>query len=215
MARSCACTLLLGAALALRIGAADATLTLVGGTETHFAGFDAPPVATSVQSSGLQDTLIISDSPLDAISLKYLGSDAGHDLNQFYINSALIFDTNAVVLSSYGTFFAGSPLAFKFKDASDGSAVSNGGNLLAYASYVVLGTFDTAGAFTPYTKNGEFSYVLGFNDGQRIDADYDDLVVGIRLGAALTETVPEPATISLVLCAFAAMSAIERRRRRA
>jgi hypothetical protein len=198
---------LLAAALLATVGAANATVTLVGGTNITFTGYDAPPVLTAPQTQGKQDALLVSDNPLDQITATFLGKEAAH-INQFYVNGGLVFNNLAAAPSTYGPFYAGTPLNFKFKDATDGSEVANGGNLLAFASYVVLGSYDTAGAFTAYTKGGEFDYVLGFNDGLKIDADYDDLVVGIKVSV-----VPEPETYALMLAGLGIMGFVARRRR--
>lgn len=198
---------LLAAALLTTVGIANATVSLVGGKENHFTGYDAPPVLTDPQSSGLQDAKLVSDNPLDQITATFLGKEAGH-INQFYVNGNLVFNNLATAPSTYGPFYASSPLNFKFRDADDGSEVSNGGNLLAFASYVVLGTFDQGGAFTKYTKNGEYDFVLGFNDGYKVDADYDDLVVGIKVSV-----VPEPETYALMLAGLGIMGFVARRRR--
>jgi hypothetical protein len=56
--------------------------------------------------------------------------------------------------------------------------------------------------------SGEFDYVLGFNDGRKIDADYDDLVVGIKVSV-----VPEPETYALMLAGLGIMGFVARRRR--
>jgi len=199
---------LLAAALLATVGAANATVSLVGGTEIdHFSNYDAPPVQTAPQSSGLQNAKLVSDNPLDQITATFLGKEAAH-INQFYVNGSLIFNNLAAAPSSYGPFYASSPLNFKFRDADDGSQVSNGGgSLVDFASYVVLGTFDN-GAFTKYTDSGHFDFVLGFNDGAKVDADYDDLVVGIKVSV-----VPEPETYALMLAGLGIMGFVARRRR--
>ena len=71
-------------------------------------------------------------------------------------------------------------LDFSFLDNTTSQVVKNGTVNANYASFVVLGsTLD--GVFTPYTDGGLYTYVLGFNDGLRVDADYDDMVVGLTL----------------------------------
>jgi hypothetical protein len=201
---------LLAAALLALVGAANASVTLVGGTATSFVNYDDPAILTDPQSSGLRDTLLVSDNPLDQISVTFLGKSAAH-INEFWVNGGLVFDNLVTAPSSYGTFYAGTPLDFKFSDTNDGGSVSNGGNgsLSDFNSYVVLGTFDSGGAFSAYHgMAGEFDYVLGFNDGAIIDADYNDLVVGISVSV-----VPEPETYALMLAGLGIMGFVARRRR--
>lgn len=189
---------------------ANATVTLIGGFQTNFSGYDAPPVLTAAQTSGLRDALLVSNNPLfDAITLTYLGKEAAH-INQFIVNGTVIFDNLATAPQSYGPFIAGTPLNFMFKDTNDNETVPNGGNLSAFASYVVLGTFDNASQFTPYRggSGNPYDYVLGFNDGAKVDADYDDLVVGIRVSV-----VPEPEAYGLALAGMGVVGFAMRRRR--
>jgi hypothetical protein len=113
-------------------------------------------------------------------------------------------DNFAAALSSYGPFYAGSPLNIAFRDSSDGSSVPDGGNPLSFASYVVLGNTD-GGGFTPYTKGGEYDFVLGFNDSYKYDADHNDLVVGFKVSV-----VPEPETYALLLAGLGIMGFIAR-----
>jgi hypothetical protein len=61
--------------------------------------------------------------------------------------------------------------------------------------------------FTPFTLGGTYDLILGFNDGLRVDADYDDMVVGIRVVA-----IPEPESYALMLAGLAAVGFIARRR---
>ena len=63
--------------------------------------------------------------------------------------------------------------------------------------------------FTPFTLGGTYDLILGFNDGLRVDADYDDMVIGIRVVA-----VPEPETYALMLAGLGAVGFIARRRQR-
>lgn len=199
--------LVVAAASLAAAASANAVVTLSGGTYISFAAYNGiPATQTGPQSSGMMDALL-SGEVLDRYTATFLGKEAAH-INQFWVNGSLVFNNLAAVPSTYGPFVAGTPLDFRFKDTNDGSEVNNGGNLLAFASYVVLGTQDQAGAFTPYTKGGEFDFVLGFNDGYKVDADYDDLVVGFKVAA-----IPEPETYALMLAGLGVMGFVARRRR--
>jgi len=197
---------LLAAALLATVGAANATVSLVGGTSISFSGYANPAVLTDPQSSGLENASLVSDNPLDQLTATFLGKAAGH-VNQFFVNGGLVFDNFAAALSSYGPFYAGSPLNIALRDSSDGSSVPDGGNPLPFASHVVLGNTD-GGGFTPYTKGGEYDFVLGFNDSYKYDADHNDLVVGFKVSV-----VPEPETYALLLAGLGIMGFIARRRR--
>ena len=45
-----------------------------------------------------------------------------------------------------------------------------------------------------------YDLILGFNDGLRVDADYDDMVVGLKVAA-----IPEPETYALLLAGLGAI----------
>ena len=63
--------------------------------------------------------------------------------------------------------------------------------------------------FTPATLGGAYDLIIGFNDGLRVDADYDDMVVGLKVVA-----IPEPETYALLLAGLGAVGFIARRRQR-
>ena len=106
----------------------------------------------------------------------------------------------------------GTSFNFDFVDTTTHSVVGNGGGLTgSYASYVVLGSENNRGVFTPYTDGGKFDFVIGFNDSSRVDADYDDLVVGFKA----TPAVPEPASSLAMLVGLAAFGLRLASRRRA
>ncbi|HUG22671.1 PEP-CTERM sorting domain-containing protein [Piscinibacter sp.] len=187
--------------------AANAVVTLSGGTYVTFDGYDAPPVLTDVQTSGLENT-VLSGGKDDQFTATFLGKEAAHK-NEFWVNNTLVFNNLASAPTTYGPFTAGNPMVFSFRDAIDGEDVPNGGNPIVFASYVVFGTMD-GDVFNPYTKNGEYDFVLGFNDGSVNDADYDDLVVGFNV-----TTVPEPETYALMLAGLGVVGFVARRRRAA
>jgi len=197
--------LIVAAAILAATTAANAVVTMTGGTYVEFDEYDAPPVLTTVQTSGMENALL-SGGKDDVFTATFLGKEAAH-LNQFLVDGSVIFNNLASAPTTYGPFTAGNPMAFSFRDNVDDEDVPNGGDPTVFASYVVFGTMD-GDTFTPYTKDGEFDFVLGFNDGSTNDADYDDLVVGFNV-----TTVPEPETYALMLAGLGVVGFVARRRR--
>ena len=193
-----------GAAVLAAAGCAQAGITLTGGTFRTFSGYDVPPVLTDPQSTGLENAVLVGGVGTE-FTATFLGKEAAH-INQFWVNGALVFNNLASAPTTYGPFAAGNPISFQFKDTATGSVVGDGG-AATFASYVVLGT-QAGGVFTPYTKGGQFDFVLGFNDGATHDADFDDLVVGFKVTA-----VPEPETYALMLAGLGVVGFVARRRR--
>lgn len=199
---------LIAIALLAAAGAANATASLNGGTEVHFTGNASANVAIDAQDSGLLNAEVVSNDALDRVTVTFLGKDAGH-LNQLFVDGNLVLDSLAPTASVRGPFQGGNgALNFSFKDTNDNASVPNGGNPLVYASYVVFGSFDQAGAFSAYTKGGEFDYVLGFNDNWHFDKDYNDMVIGINVSP-----VPEADTYALMLAGLGVMGFVAKRRK--
>ena len=63
--------------------------------------------------------------------------------------------------------------------------------------------------FTPFTLGGTYDLILGFNDGLRVDSDYDDMVVGLKVVA-----IPEPETYALLMAGLGVVGFVARRRRK-
>lgn len=201
--------LLTAVALAAAAFGANAQLTYSGGDPlTSFSGYN-PSGSTVPQSAGLVDATI-SAAFAGTLSATFLGFEAvDNDTYGFLLSSGVLSNRGSIGSSVSGRVSAGA-LSFSFSDLTTGETVGNGGNANAsvYSSYVILGTF-TGGVFSPYTMGGAYQLVLGFNDGLKVDADYDDLVVGLRLNP-----VPEPETYALMLAGLGALGFIGRRRRK-
>jgi hypothetical protein len=58
------------------------------------------------------------------------------------------------------------------------------------------------------STRGQSSYLLGYNDSFRGDADFDDIVVRVSVSP-----IPEPSTYALMLAGLAAVGFVARRRR--
>jgi hypothetical protein len=138
----------------------------------------------------------------------FLGFEAlDTDTFVFTLSSGTLSNKGALNATISGPVSPG-PLNFTFSDLFAGTAVGNGQNLGDFTSYAVLGSF-AGSVFTPFTLGGAYDLILGFNDGMRVDADYDDIVVGLRVTA-----VPEPETYALLLAGLASMGFVSARRTR-
>ena len=202
--------LLSALALAALASSAGAQVTYSGGTDRpSFAAYNPNGVAaTLAPTGGKEDALINTTAGI--LTATFLGFEAIDD------------DTFTFNLGAYGTLsnkgapnasISGSVLAgalnFSFADMFQGTSVANGGNPGSdFTSYAVLGTFNGA-VFTPATLGGAYDLIIGFNDGLRVDADYDDMVIGLKVVA-----IPEPETYALLLAGLGAVGFIARRRQR-
>src|SRR6187200_2843757 len=196
------------ALLALAAGA-EAQVTFVGGTDrTVFSNYNPNGVAATLGPvvGGREDSMINTTAGL--LTATFLGFEAlDTDTFTFTLSSGTLSNKGALNASISGPVTAG-PLNFTFADLFQGTAIGNGQNLGDFTSYTVLGSF--AGAvFTPFTLGGPYDLILGFNDGLRVDSDYDDMVVGLKVVA-----IPEPETYALFMAGLGAVGFMARRRRR-
>lgn len=165
-------------------------------------------------TSGLEDALISTALP-GMLSVTFLGKEAGHQ-NLFAVTGTTTLNMlNNVAVGFTDTVQIGAGnLPFSFKDNNDNTAAPNGGNNSngVHGSYVIFGTRNQQGAWTPLTSvgNKSFDLVIGWNDGAKVDADYDDHVLGLTLAP-----VPEPGSYAMMLAGLAAMGFIARRRKQA
>ena len=196
-------------ALALAVTAlgAHAQLTFSGGTDVTSIPFNLLGMTTA---SGIDNALITS-ATAGTLSGTFLGYSAD-DTNTFTFamgNGTITNKTSVAGSTMISGFTGAGPLTFTFADLTQGQSVGNGGNDSSpYDSYVVLGTF-SGSTFTPYTDGGLYTFVLGFNDGLRVDSDYNDLVVGLNQAP-----IPEPETYALLLAGICAVGFVARRRRK-
>ncbi len=199
---------LLALALAAVAAGAQAQVTFVDGTERPvFLNYNPNGAAGTLGPvvGGREDATINTTAGI--LTATFLGFEAiDTDTFTFTLSSGTLSNKGALNATISGPVAAGL-LNFSFADLFQGTSVGNGQNLGDFTSYAVLGSF--AGAvFTPFTMGGAYDLILGFNDGLRVDADYDDLVVGLKVAA-----IPEPETFALFLAGLGALGFMHRRRR--
>jgi len=196
-------------ALATLAMSAGAQVTFVDGTERPvFLNYNPNGVAGTLGPvvGGREDAMINTTTGL--LTATFLGFEAlDTDTFTFNLSSGTLSNKGALNDSISGPVTAG-PLNFTFADLFQGTAIGNGQNLGDFTSYAVLGSF-AGSVFTPFTLGGTYDLILGFNDGMRVDSDYDDIVVGLKVAA-----IPEPEAYALMLAGLAAVGFVSRRRSR-
>ena len=195
-------------ALAAFAVAAQAQVTFSGGTDhPNLTGYDPNGPAglfTPTPVGGKENAMV--DTTAGILRATFLGFEAvDRDTFTFTLGNGTLTNKGPLGSAIFGPVTSGM-LNFTFADLFTGTTVGNGQNLGAYTSYAVLGSF-AGSVFTPYTMGGVYDVILGFNDGARVDADYDDMVVGLRVQA-----VPEPETYALMLAGLGALGFMRRRR---
>lgn len=199
---------LLALALAAVAAGAQAQVTFLDGSERPvFPNYNPNGAAGTLGPvvGGREDATINTTAGI--LTATFLGFEAiDTDTFTFTLSSGTLSNKGALNATISGPVTAGL-LDFSFADLFQGTSVGNGQNLGEFTSYAVLGSF--AGAvFTPFTLGGAYDLILGFNDGLRVDADYDDMVVGLKVAA-----IPEPETYALFLAGLGALGFMHRRRR--
>jgi hypothetical protein len=195
-------------ALAAVAVSAHAQVTFSGGTDVPaIAGYDPNGPAASLVSPGGKDnaTIATTAGPLTATFLGFEALDA----NTFTFGSAGTLGNSGVLGSAISAIVSAGSLPFTFADLATSTSVSNGGNPGSpFTSYAVLGSF-LGSVFTPFTLGGLYDVVIAFNDGLRVDGDYDDLVVGLKVAS-----VPEPEKYGLLAAGLVVLGYLSRRRRK-
>ena len=195
-------------ALAACAAGAHAQVTFVDGTERPvFTNYNPNGAAGTLGPvvGGREDAMI--NTTAGVLTATFLGFEAlDTDTFIFSLGSGTLSNKGALNATISGPVAAG-PLNFTFADLFQGTAIGNGQNLGDFTSYAVLGSF-AGTVFTPFTLGGAYDLILGFNDGMRVDSDYDDIVVGLKVAA-----IPEPETYALMLAGLGAIGFLHRRRK--
>ena len=193
-------------ALAALTASAGAQVTFTGGTnQTSLVAYNPNGLAGTLVNPGGKENATINTTA-GTLTATFLGFEAlDTDTFTFNLASGTLNNKGAPNATIFGNVGAGM-LNFTFADVFSGTSVGNTGGVGDFTSYAVLGSFVGA-VFTPFTLGGAYDLILGFNDGLRVDADFDDMVIGLKVNA-----VPEPETYALMRAGLAAVGFIARRR---
>jgi hypothetical protein len=195
-------------ALAAVAVSAHAQVTFSGGGDVlDIAGFGPDgPLASLVAPDGKDNALIATTAGF--LTATFLGHEAV-DVNTFTFGSAGMLSTSDPLNSTKSAVVSAGSLPFTFADLATSTSVGNGGNAgSSFTSYIVLGSL-FGGVFTPFTLDGLYDVIISFNDGLRVDGDYDDMVIGLKV-----VPVPEPEKYALMLAGVVILGYLSRRRRK-
>ena len=195
-------------ALAAVAASAHAQVTFSGGGDVlAIAGYNPDgPLASLVASDGKDKATIVTTAGL--LTASFLGYEA-LDVNTFSFGSAGTLSNSDALNSTLSAVASAGNLPFAFADLATSTSVGNGGSAgSSFTSYVVLGSF-FGSVFTPRTLDGLYDVIISFNDGLRVDADYDDLVIGLKV-----VSLPEPERYALMLAGVVVLGYLSRRRRK-
>lgn len=184
------------------VSAEAAGLSILNAEAINFSGYDGEPVTyTGERNSGFTGTVnALFDGNLTAV---YLGQESDH-INRFRFEVGnRLNEWDDIGAAIYTEVDAGA-LRFRFVDTDGVNENFINGRTRSFA--IMDGFISDNIAGTDY---GPFDYILGLNDSNRLDGDYDDFVVGLRFQPV--SSVPVPAALPLMATALG-LFGLQRRR---
>ncbi|HSI38763.1 MAG TPA: PEP-CTERM sorting domain-containing protein [Methylotenera sp.] len=158
-----------------------------------FKNYDGEPKSvTGSRSVGLSGSLWASGTV--QITATYLGSESTY-ADSFTLGGLSL--TEGTVGASITQIFSAGLVNFSFSDPY--TTFSNGTDNGKYTGFVFL------------KGNSDYDFLIAFNDSAKVDADYDDFVVGINY---VCSPVPEPETYAMLLAGLGLMGFTASRRRK-
>ena len=196
--------LLVAVALTIAASGANASsFSVINGLNITFSGYNTTP-GTGSYTNGQLGNLIANYT--GDFAATYLGSESG--FSNFYVGGSTLTEAS-VGARAVSSMVSGERLIFGFGETDKGNGIysndtsgSNGGlNNSGVRSFVILA--NTLGLKDKMTDK-QYDFLIGYNDSDTSDADYDDYVVGV--GA-----VPVPAALPLLASALAAFGIARRK----
>lgn len=192
--------LLVGLLLAFTASVSQAALTIVNPSVVNFFGYDGQPSSiTGTYTTGQFGAL--SATTAGTFSATYLGNESGN-FNAFGLSLGGFILENENLGKTISSDVSAGIIPFGFIDFTNPGFFINGSKQTKVLGFAIL-----EGKVTEY---GNFDYILGFNDNFKSDADYDDIVIGVKFVAA---AVPEPETYAMLLAGLGIVGFTARRRK--
>jgi hypothetical protein len=198
-----------------------------GPTDISFNGYSSSATGVNGAMTGgysLGTLGTLKTDTAGTVTATYLGDESGYDnFYRFYLSTALnntLYEDSHSPAGSVGTSIsttvaAGATIPFMYRD-SQGVSVTNGLSFVGsdYATFAMLYKLDQFGGKV-YTNSSNtlgktFDFIIGFNDSAKVDADYDDFVVGMKFAPS---PVPLPAAAWLFGSALFGFMMVSNRRK--
>jgi hypothetical protein len=137
-----------------------------------------------------------------SVAFTFLGKVAGFENINAYANGSVLNDLDVGATYTVEGLAAGERLKFGFQTLTEGfnATVVNG---QANLPQIGIMFFDATAWNKLYDTN--FDFLIGYNDPANVNADYDDMVIGVQ-------AVPVPAALPLMASALG-MFGVARRRK--
>ena len=188
----------------------EAATAIVPTTGDDGWGGNASTLNTDIYHSGYAGTLTANTAGF--FEAVYLGQVASFP-NQYASNGMSFYGNNVPLEAGYtspGTSLggmgvgAGETVAFNFIDGGDGSIFANG-----QANTDVQGFIFLDAAIWNGLHGTAYDFLIGYNDSAKVNADYDDYVVGV------VNHVPVPAALPLMASALGMFGVSRRKSKKA
>lgn len=182
------------------------------GNNFKFSNYGITPNSTGSRNVGQFGSFSIAGSGGGTFSATYLGQESGYANNYFQklelgtqtmgestLGSTLSSSITGPGLIDFGFFSTNKLGTFGEFDNGDAAKPTLGFVVLKQFVKSPTQTSVASAGYDNTTTFGSFDYLIGFNDNAKVDADYDDYVIGIKFTPT---AVPLPAALPLMASAI-------------